>query len=166
MSLMKDLSILRRSMGNLRNDESDDDLVPKSSRVIVAPRDLSRSSLPLISGSSSCRVPSVSSKSRFPNENPLSATICSTRFRKSDRRSWYGEMLTAIFSSGLQRPCQALPCSQARRRRKAPKSWMRPISSARGMKTSGEAALSGGLLHRARASSPMTRPVEALTIGW
>jgi hypothetical protein len=63
MSLTNDLSILRRSIGNLGSEDNEDDRVPKSSNVIVAPSAGRLVSLPRTSGSSSSKVPSVISNS-------------------------------------------------------------------------------------------------------
>ncbi len=110
---------------------------------------------------------SVISSSSVPGVIPVRASTPWMRRTRSGCTNCRGERFTAIRSASHPgRDCHRASVVHASSSTARPMGRMRPVSSARGMKSSGRIRPRPGCVHRARASKPVMRPVSSRTIGW
>jgi len=75
-------------------------------------------------------------------------------------------MLTAIRCRLTPCACQLLACWQAVRKTHSPIGIIKPVSSASGMKSTGDTDPSSGLCQRNNASTPLICPLGKSSCGW
>ena len=74
--------------------------------------------------------------------------------------------MTQRVKSRNPRVSQTRSCFRALRKTQAPRDWIRPISSARGMNSSGGTKRPGASDQRSSASRPARRPSRSSRMGW
>ena len=147
--------------------DSEENPVPKSSSATPIPRPVSCSIISNVSATSMRATPSVISMMRRSAGNVEASNSLFTNADKPGSWNWRAERFTVTKGSeseALDRP-HSPAATMDSWRAKAPRSKMRSLCSASGMKTPG-GTHPRWWCQRISASKPTTSRVESRTMGW
>ncbi|MNT55454.1 hypothetical protein D3C72_1926870 [compost metagenome] len=136
--------------------------MPKSSSATLTPSSFRRCSVARLPAEFTSSTDSVISSSSRRAGRPEVASADSTSDTSAPLVNWLADRLTATVSWSSQRIASA----QASCSVKAPSSWIRPVSSAMGMKSWGRMSPLVGCCQRISASRPTMRTWLTSMIGW